>query len=327
MPPSIDQKKEHYIGVDIGDTYLNAGVVSADGRTWAQRYQDVPNEDLATLTQRIVTTVSELRQADKHFQIKGVGIGVPGLIPKTKPRVSLSLNLPYLNGVEFKTQAEKLIGLPVVLENDAKMAAYAEMLLGAAQGVNDFIYIAIGSRVGAAIVLGQKVHQGFSGFAGELGHVGVDPDGKKCYCGGTGCLERYVSAPSIAQRVEERISLNPSSALQIITERPVSAHDVSAAAMIGDKMAGVIISEVGRYLGMAIANLINFLNVEMVVLGGSVMDAGEVLLRPTIEEAKRRALTPPYHDCKIVASSLGSSAGVIGASLMARDVLTAGIGS
>jgi predicted NBD/HSP70 family sugar kinase len=201
------------------------------------------------------------------------------------------------------------------------------MLLGAAQGVDHFIYIAIGSRVGAAVVLGRKLYQGFSGFAGELGHVGVDPDGKKCYCGGTGCLERYVSAPSIAQRVEERISLNPSSALQIITDRPVGAQDVSAAAITGDKMASVIISEVGRYLGMAIANLINFLNVEMIVLGGTVMDAGEVLLQPTIEEAKRRALSPPYEDCKIVAGSLGTSAGIVGASLMARDILTAKIES
>jgi glucokinase-like ROK family protein len=327
MAPSIDQKKDCYIGIDIGDTYLNAGVINSDGRIWAQRHQDVPHENFAMLTQQIVATVSELRQADRSFPIKGVGIGVPGLISRRNSRIILSLNLPFLNGVEFKGQVEELIGLPVVLENDANMAAYAEMLIGAALGVSHFIYVAIGSRVGAAIILDRKVYQGFSGFAGELGHVSVDPDGKKCYCGGTGCLERYVSAPSIAQRVEERISLNPSSALQIITDRPVSAQDVSAAAMIGDKMASVIISDVGRYLGMTIANSINFLNVEMVVLGGSVIDAGEVLLRPTIDEVKRRALSPPYDDCKIVAGSLGTSAGVIGASLMARDILTAGIES
>ena len=320
----MDQKKDHYIGIDVGDTYLNAGVMSADGKIWAQRHQDVPRENFTVLTQQIVATISELRQADRSFQIKGVGIGAPGLISKKKPRINLSLNLPCLNGVEFKSQVEELIELPVVLENDSNMAAYAEMLIGAALSVNHFIYIAIGSRVGAAIIFGRKIYQGSNGFAGELGHVGVDPDGKKCYCGGTGCLERYVSAPSIAQRVEERISLNPSSALQIITDRPVTAQDVSAAATVGDKMASVIIGEVGRYLGMTIANLINFLNVEMVVLGGSVIDAGEVLLRPTIEEVKRRALSPPYDDCKIVASSLGTSAGVIGASLMARDILSGG---
>jgi glucokinase len=327
MAPSIDQKKDYYIGMDIGDTYLNAGVISADGRIWAQQHQDVPNENFAVLTQQIVATVSELRQADRSFRIKGVGIGVPGLISKRKSRIILSLNLPFLNGVEFKSQVEEQIELPVVVENDANMAAYAEMLIGAAQGVNHFIYIAIGNRVGAAIIFDHKIYQGFGGFAGELGHVSVDPDGKRCHCGGTGCLERYVSAPSIAQRVEDRISLNPSSALQIITDRPLNAQDVSAAAMIGDKMASVIMSEVGRYLGMAIANLINFLNIEMVLLGGSVIDAGEVLLRPTIEEVKRRALSPPCDDCKIVAGSLGTSAGVIGASLMARDILTAGIES
>ncbi|MSO23910.1 MAG: ROK family protein [Acidobacteria bacterium] len=135
-------------------------------------------------------------------------------------------------------------------------------------------------------------------------------------------MERYVSAPSIAQRVEERIVLNPSSALQIITDRPINAQDVSAAALVGDKMACVIIGEIGRYLGMAIANLINLLNVQMVILGGGVIEACEALLKPTIEEVKRHALSPPYDDCRIVASALGPAAGVIGSSLLARDMLS-----
>jgi len=194
--------------------------------------------------------------------------------------------------------------------------------MGAARDVDDFVYVSIGTRVGAGLVVNRRIYQGAGGFAGELGHIAVDPDGKKCFCGSTGCLERYVSAPSIAQRVEERIVLNPSSALQIITDRPINAQDVSAAALVGDKMACVIIGEVGRYLGMAIANLINLLNVQMVVLGGGVIEAGEVLLKPTIEEVKRHALSPPYDDCRIVASGLGPAAGVIGSSLLARDMLS-----
>src|SRR5437773_4435386 len=315
-------RKECYMGIDIGGTYIKAGVVSADGKIWAQRLQAVQHENLNVLIKQIVGVVHELRQAGESFQFKGVGIGVPGLVSKKKSRISISPNMPYLNGVEFKAQMEQLLELPVWLENDAKVNAYGEMLMGAARDIRDFIYITIGTRVGAAVVIDRKIFQGASGYAGELGHMGVDPEGKKCFCGGTGCLERYVSAPSIAQRVEERISLNPTSALQIIADRPITTQDVSAAAMIGDKMASVIIGDVGRYLGMAISNLINLLNVEMVVLGGGVIEAGDVLLRPTIEEVKRRALSLPYDDCKIVAGSLGPAAGIIGASLLARDILS-----
>jgi glucokinase len=313
--------KECYVGIDIGATYLKAGIVSPEGRIWAQRIQNVQHENLSVLTRQIVAQIQELRHADEGFRVVGVGAGVPGLVSRKTSRISISPTMPYLNGAEFKAQVEQSLQLPVWVENDAKVNAYGEMLMGAAVGVKNFVYITIGTRVGAAVVIDGKIFQGASGYAGELGHVGVDPEGKKCFCGGNGCLERYISAPSIAQRVEERISLNPSSALQIITDRPVTAQDVSAAALVGDRMASVIVSEVGRYLGMAISNLINLLNVEMVVLGGGVIEAGEVLLRPTIEEVKRRALSPPYEDCKIIVGSLGTSAGVIGASLLARDSL------
>lgn len=313
--------KECYVGIDIGATYLRAGIVSPEGKIWAQRIQNVQHENLTLLTKQIVAQIQELRQADESFHLVGAGVGVPGLVSRKTSRISISATMPYLSGAEFKTQLEQSLQLPVWVENDAKVNAYGEMQIGVAVGVRNFIYIAIGTRVGAAVVIDGKIFEGASGYAGELGHVGVDPEGKKCFCGGTGCLERYISAPSIAQRVEERIALNPSSALQIITDRPVTAQDVSAAALLGDRMASVIIAEVGRYLGMAISNLINLLNVEMVVLGGGVIEAGEVLLRPAIEEVKRRALSPPYEDCKIIAGSLGSSAGIIGASLLARDNL------
>jgi glucokinase len=321
---AFTDKKSCYIGIDIGGSTIKAGVVDTGGKIWAQRQKPISHDSLPSLSRQVALLVNELKDADSSFQVKGVGIGVPALVSKRKSHISISPSLPYLNGAELKSQMENLLGLPVSLENDANVSAYGEMLMGAAKEVQDFVYVSIGTRVGAGIVLGRRIYQGAGGFAGELGHIGVDPEGKKCFCGGAGCLERYVSAPSIAQRVEERIILNPSSALQIITDRPINAQDVSAAALVGDKMACVIIGEVGRYLGMAIANLINLLNVEMVVLGGGVIEAGLVLLNPTIDEVKRHALSPPYDDCKIVAGTLGPAAGVIGSSLLARDMLSVG---
>jgi glucokinase len=320
-------QKECYVGVDIGTTYLRAGIVNPEGKIWAQRIQNVQHETLRVLTNQIVAQMRELRQADDGFRLAAVGIGVPGLVSRKTSRISVSTSLPYLSGADLRDQLEPLLQLPVWLESDAKVNAYGEMQIGAAVGAKNFIYISIGNRVGAAIVTNGEILQGVSGYAGELGHMGVDPEGKKCSCGGTGCLERYISAPSIAQRAEERMSLNPSSALQIITARPVTAQDVSAAALVGDKMASVIIAEVGRYLGLAIANLINLLNIETVVLGGGVMEAGDVILGPTIEEVKRRALSPAYEDCKIIPGSLGTSAGIIGAALLARDNLVVNTGS
>jgi len=313
------------IGIDVGSSSLKAGLVDVDGKIWAQRQVSISHESPSKLQHQIAQIVHDLRSADRKSQVKAIGIGLPALVSRKKTSVSISPGLPYLNGIELKSCMESLLGLPVLLENDSKVSVYGEILVGAGRDVKNLVYISIGSRVGAGLVLNGEIFEGAGGFAGELGHVSVDVEGKKCACGGTGCLERYISAPSIAQRAEERMTLNPSSALQIITNRPITAQDVSAAALIGDKMACVIMGEVGRHLGIAIANLINLLNLEMVILGGGVMEAGEVLLKPTIEEVKRHALAPPYDDCKIVLSSLGPASGIIGASLLARDRLANGV--
>jgi glucokinase-like ROK family protein len=314
---SMNDRKNCCLGIDIGKSHIKAGIVSAEGKVLAQKHQDVECRGLESLLGQIVSIAQQLRQADADFSLQSAGIGLPAMLRKSSQEVSLSLAMPFLNGVNFRERAQEALGIPVAVDNDANVAALGEMHLGAAQGVDSFIYINIGSRVGASIVIDRKIYRGSSGYAGELGHIAIDPDGKKCLCGNMGCLERYVSASAIAQRVQERLNLNPSSALQIITDRPVSVQDVSAAALLGDKMASVIVSDVGRYLGIAISNLIDLLNVEMIVLGGGITENGEILLVPALEEIKRRTLAPPYDDCKVVLSALGSAAGVIGAALLA----------
>lgn len=318
---STGEKKNCCLGIDIGKSHIKAGIVSCEGKVFAQRHQVIECLDLDSLLGQIVSITQQLRQADPDFSLQSAGIGLPAMLKKGSQEVTLSLAMPFLNGVNFREIAQEALDLPVAVDNDANAAAWGEMQLGAAQEASSFIYINVGSRVGASIVLDRKIYRGASGYAGELGHVAIDPDGKKCLCGSMGCLERYVSASAIAQRVQERLNLNPSSALQIITDRPVTVQDVSAAALLGDKMASVIVSDVGRYLGMAIANLIDLLNVELIVLGGGITENGEILLTPALEEIKRRSLAPPYDDCKVALSALGSAAGVIGAALLAYDQL------
>ena len=307
-----------FVGIDIGGVTIKAGLVDSEGNVRSQRQQTIAHENLETLTQQILHLTEELR-GDSNIHVKSVGIGVPALVSKSSRKIAISPSLHYLDGIELKSRMENLLQLPVLIENDANVGAYGEMIQGSATNIKDFVYISIGSRVGAGIIFNRQIYHGAGGFAGELGHMSVDPEGKSCFCGSNGCLERYVSATSIAQRVEERIVLNPSSALQIITDRPITAQDIFAAAQLGDRMACVIVGEVSRYLGIAIAGLINLLNLEGVVLGGGVLGSGSLLLQPTIEEVKRHTLLPSYENCVIVASALGPSAGVIGAALLARD--------
>ncbi|MFN8007711.1 MAG: ROK family protein [Terriglobia bacterium] len=307
-----------YIGIDIGGVTIKAGMVDATGKVCSQRQQLIAHETLETLTQQIVQLTEELRR-DCNFKLEAIGIGVPALVSKNTQKIVISPSLRYLDGVELKHQMEERLQVPVYIENDANVGAYGEMIQGAGREKRDFAYISIGSRVGAGIILDREIYSGKGGYAGELGHMTVDPEGKSCFCGSNGCLERYVSSSSIGQRVEERILLNPSSALQIITDRPITAQDVFAAAQLGDKMACVIVGEVSRYLGIAIAALINLMNMEMVILGGGIMGGSHLLLQPTIDEVKRRALSPSFEDCAIVASALGPSAGVVGSALLARD--------
>ena len=307
-----------FVGIDIGGVTIKAGLVDSEGNVRSQRQQTIAHENLETLTQQILHLTEELR-GDSDIRVKSVGIGVPALVSKSSRKIAISPSLHYLDGIELKSRMENLLQLPVLIENDANVGAYGEMIQGAATNMKDFVYISIGSRVGAGIIFDRQIYHGAGGFAGELGHMSVDPEGKSCFCGSNGCLERYVSATSIAQRGEERIVLNPSSALQIITDRPITAQDIFAAAQLGDKMACVIVGEVSRYLGIAIAGLINLLNLEGVVLGGGVLGSGSLLLQPTIEEVKRHTLSPAYENCVIVASALGPSAGAIGAALLARD--------
>ncbi len=315
-------KQECYIGIDIGGTYIKAGVVSADGRIRAQRHQDVQRDDLSSLVRQVVSLARELNQADDTLSIGGLGIGFPGLVSAKDSSISLSPTIPSLNGINLKEIVVDQLGWPVVIDNDANVGAYGEMLMGSAVQANSFVYLSIGTRVGASIVVNRQIYRGAGGYAGELGHSSLVPDGKSCFCGRAGCLEAYVSGPSIAQRIEERLALNPSSSLQIITDRPITPQDVAAAATLGDPMASVVVGEVARYLGTAIANLIDFFNPDMVVLGGGVIGAGQVLLRPTIEEVRRRVLSPCYEDCQIVLNTLGTSSGIIGASLLARDQIS-----
>jgi glucokinase len=182
-------------------------------------------------------------------------------------------------------------------------------------------YVTIGTGIGGAIILEGRLWTGASGFAGEFGHITIDAeDGIECACGNIGCLETVASAPNIVRRAHERLYRDSTSSLsRLALNREFTADDVAREAKSGDDFAIMMLERTGKYIGAAIASVINLLNTESIVLGGGVMEAGSLILEPIIKEAQRRAFQPCFEATKIVAASLGTDAVAIGSALLARD--------
>jgi glucokinase len=217
-------------------------------------------------------------------------------------------------------EAMKATGLRVELENDANAQAYGEFKIGAGRGSRNLFYITIGEGIGGAIILDGKLWAGTSGLAGEVGHITIDTEGAQCECGNTGCLETVASAPNIVRRANERLYRDSTSLLsKLAMNKDFTADDLAREAKDGDDFSLMMIERTGKYIGTGVASIINLLNIERIVLGGGVMQAGELILNPIIQEAKRRAFQPCFETTQIVAAALGEDAATIGAAMLARD--------
>ena len=214
----------------------------------------------------------------------------------------------------------KATGLRFELENDANAAAYGELKAGAGRDARDLFYIGIGESIGGAIILDGKLWTGASGCAGEIGHITINTEGIECACGNTGCLETVASAPNIVRRARERLGRDSTSSLsRLATEESITVADVAREATNGDDFSIMMIERTGRFIGAAVASIINLLSIERIVLGGGVMQAGDLILKPIIEEAGKRSFQPCFESTKIVAAELGADGVAIGAALLARD--------
>lgn len=312
-----------YIGVDLGGTTVRGGLVDASGQLVRELSLQTESERADDLFRQLTTLVTELHSdPEAHDRIAAVGIGLPGLVNSATHQVVVLPNLPDLSSLDLYGEVKRMTGLPVVLDNDANAAAYGEFVRGAGRGCRNLFYVSIGTGVGAGIILDGKVWRGATGYAAEFGHMTIDPDGIECACGNIGCLETVASEPNIVRRTRERLFRDRTSSLSrlvIPRDREFTCKDIAAAAATGDDMAQLIMDRTAMYLGIALAGVINLLNVETVVIGGEVMAAGDTLLLPIIEHTRHRAFQPAFDACRITADELRMSAGVIGAALLARD--------
>jgi glucokinase len=308
--------EQHYVGVELCAASARASLVTRDGRVVARRESAFEPSDI---TPQIARIVSGLRD-DSGARVGGVGVGVPGLVNPRTGRVVISSDLPSVVREDMRSALSDTTGLPVTLDNDANAGALGEYTVGAGRGSRNMFYVTIGTGIGGALVLDGKLWRGASGFAGEFGHITIDPEGVECTCGNVGCLETVASAPNIVRRTHERLMRDSTSSLSRLgLNKNFTAADIAHEAKNGDDFAALMMSRTGRYIGTAIAAVINLLNTERIVLGGGVMDAGDLILEPVIAEARRRSFQPNFESTEIVTATLGPDAVPIGAALLARD--------
>jgi glucokinase len=304
-----------FLGIDLSGPTMRAALVTAAGEVIERREGPIEADKLVP---KIAEVVRELRSA--HPEIAAIGVAIPGLVNRQTDRVIASRDLPSTVRDELHSEFMDATGLRVEIENDANAAAYGEYIVGAGRGSRDMFYVTIGEGIGGAIILDGKLWAGASGFAGEVGHITIDADGIECECGNMGCLETVASGPNIVRRANERLHRDGTSSLsRLAINKNFTAADLAHEAKNGDDFSMMMIERTGKYIGTGVASVLNLPNIEKIVLGGGVMDAGELILNPIIQEARRRAFQPCFEATQIVAAALGPDAVSIGVAMLARD--------
>ncbi|HQJ25636.1 MAG TPA: ROK family protein [Thermoleophilia bacterium] len=320
------------IGVDIGGTKTAAALVrarrprperpaSADTETpeIVERFTAATDTSSPEATVRgIVDCVARLRQGSVAAQ--AVGVGVASMVDFAAGRVIESVNLP-LADVALRDLLYRRFSLPTVIDNDANVAALGEWAYGAGVGARDMIMLTLGTGVGGGIVSGGRPLRGFSGAAGELGHLIIDMDGVKCpaNCPSWGCLEAYAAGSAMGAAARAAAEQEPSSGLGRASAagRSVDGRLLTRLAREGDAAAIRVLERTGEYLGVGLVSLSNIFDPELFVIGGGAAAAGDLLLEPARRVFATRALRPARDRVRIVSAALGPEAGVVGAAALA----------
>jgi glucokinase len=310
------------VGVDVGGTKVLGGVVDASGKVLATSRRDTPREGGSELTKTIAEVALELMQS---HSVSAVGVSAAGFVSSDRRTMLATPNIADWNGVQLDLELTKLIELPVVIENDANAAAWGEAKFGAGRNQAHMMMLTIGTGVGGGIVVNNQLYRGAFGIAAEFGHLRVVPEGHLCGCGARGCFEQYASGSALRRHAREAISASPDLARNLLargdgTIDGLTGQAITEAARDGDAVALAAFQTTAQYLGAGIASLAVLLDPSCVVIGGGVIDAGEILLAPTREAMKRYmpfAGKHPYPE--IVAAELGNEAGLVGVADLARS--------
>lgn len=296
-----------HLGIDLGVTNLKWAAVERDGDDWRTVDQGQQPTLAGEGVDAVIGRVGEIGRAGlaRWPGIASVGIGIPGLYDPVTGSARFLVNMPReWSGRAVAGPVEAVLGVPVSLINDARAFGVAELRLGAGRGAASLVGLTLGTGVGGVIAIDGRVHLGHDGTAGEVGHQTIDPDGPMCGCGNRGCLEAFTRADRIAAACGTD-----------------TAEAAVAAGRAGDRRALAGLAEIGRYLGIGIANMVVVLSPDRVVIGGGIAAAGDLLLEPIRAELRRRVQTTSLDEVEVVGAELGTWAGAIGAAIHGAETL------
>lgn len=308
------------IGIDVGGTKAAAGVVDSDGRIIEKLKRSTPAASPAKTAQVIADVVAEL--ASRH-DVGAVGLGAAGFIDETRSTVLFAPNLAWRDE-PLRESVQEQVGLPVFVENDANASLWAEARFGAARGYQDVVMIAVGTGIGAGILIAGEVYRGRYGIAGEPGHYRVVPDGRLCGCGNRGCWEQYSSGSALVAEARDFARRSPEGAMRLRqlgggSAEGISGPQVTQAAREGDPAALRCFQIVGGWLGQGMADLATILDPGCFVIGGGVSEAGDLLIDPARSAYEKALPGRGYRQfADIRLAELGADAGVVGAADLAR---------
>jgi glucokinase len=320
QPPRLGHPARSAIGLDIGGTKIAGGVVTEDGMVLDLMEVPTPSSgDTVGTIEALRKIIDSLR--NRHRAVQAIGAGAAGMVEWPTGRIRWAPNNAYRDLPLRQLLADET-GLPAVVDNDANMAAWAETRHGAAAGYEHVAVLTVGTGIGAGIVLGGQLQRGHSGLGGEIGHIILTPDGRRCGCGNTGCLEAMASGTALGRAGREAAAVDPDGTLAALAggADKVTGQVVFDAALHGDQTARELFGQIGYWLGLGIASVVNLLDIELVVVGGGLVSAGELILVPARESFGRflfgraRRLLP-----EIVPARFGPDAGVVGAAVLALD--------
>jgi glucokinase len=308
------------IGVDLGGTKMQVGVLAGVETLWESR-ETSRGQDQDELVELLVREVSAAREA--RPDAVAVGLGIPATINQERGEAVSAVNLPLVD-LPVRDVVSERVGLPVFLDNDGNVAAYAEHLYGAARGMPTMVMLTIGTGIGGGLILGGEIFRGATGAGAELGHVVIQADGPPCQgnCPNHGCVEALASGTALGREGRAAGESIPDSALGKLLDEgtEVDGLAVTEAALAGDETAIGVFDLIGSRLGVACSSFANIFEPEVIVIGGGVIKAGDLLLDPVRKEVRERALRP-MNETPIAEAKLGPDAGMIGAAALARTEL------
>ena len=310
-------KSNIVIGVDLGGTTIKAGVVSADGSIlYNNKFPTNAGKGPATVIQQIRAAVQDALQHTDGAQVGGIGIGSPGVVDD-EGVVKAPPNFVDWDEVPLKSELSKLFpAVSIGVENDANAAAIAESKFGAGVQYPNFLFVIWGTGVGGGIILNHKIFRGPTGGAGEIGHVSIDYSGPQCNCGNVGCVEAYVGQRYLSQRTAQRLQAHPDSRILQLVGGDLSKIEpvyISQAANEGDTLAREILVEAGQLLGVALAGVMNIMDLRVSIIGGGISASGGFVMQAVQDSVVQHVLRPLRKDIRVLPAQLGNDAGLLGA--------------